>query len=91
MIDSIRLPHYDEQFAPPAQPVLELTLVGDCLHLIIAEYDEDSETATSTILAAIGVDIQQFDGAIRLLVDDQVQQRVKAEVSFQDRYVCYAE
>jgi hypothetical protein len=85
IIDIIRLEHYDENYAPPERPVLEVALIGDCLHLTIAEYSETHEVTTSKVIADIAVDVEQLDSAVELLVSDQITQDSKADIPFQER------
>lgn len=86
-IDSVRLHDYDERFAPPEAPVLDIALVGDCMHLTISKYDETYETTETSTIGQIAVDVEQLLGAIVLLATDQEKQAIKADIPFQERYV----
>jgi hypothetical protein len=88
-IDSVRLQHYDERYAPPEQSVLDLSLVGDCLHLTVSEYDETFDTTETKVLSQVGVDVNSFFEAIVLLVNDQELQAIKRDIPFQERLPVY--
>jgi hypothetical protein len=84
-IHTIQLEEYDEKHAPPER-VLEMALVGDCLHLDIATYSETHESSEIERVETFAVDVASFKHALRALILDQRDQNRKKDVEFKDRH-----
>jgi hypothetical protein len=71
-VQNFTITTYDEKHAPPSQPILDVSLVGDCLHLSIVEYDETYETSTLKRIGQIAIHHGKFARLVNALYEAQL-------------------
>jgi hypothetical protein len=53
---NFQLAHYEEEYAPPELPVLDVTVVGTVVFLDICEYEESRDSRVLNVIASVAVD-----------------------------------
>lgn len=61
----------DEQYEPPAMPVLNLAVIGDHVFLSIAAYEQTNDTTTLKKLAQMAVGLPELLNALVSSYDSQ--------------------